>query len=132
MRQLQQTMKLNQITVPTHHMLKSIAFYQKLGFHLIVDSSPRYARFICPDDNATFSLHHVDELPKGHGVTIYFESDRLDDLVDDLKTKGVEFEHGPIDQPWLWREARLHDPDGNQLILYHAGINRKTPPWRIN
>ncbi|MEM7380928.1 MAG: VOC family protein, partial [Bacteroidota bacterium] len=38
----------------------------------------------------------------------------------------------PRDQSWLWREARLKDPDGNTLILYHAGENRKNPPWRIN
>jgi hypothetical protein len=35
------------------------------------------------------------------------------------------------DQTWLWREARLKDPDGNQLILYSAGKNRKDPPWKI-
>jgi len=44
---------------------------------------------------------------------------------------GVTFESGPCDQPWLWREARLRDPDGNAICLYWAGPNRRFPPWRL-
>jgi hydroxymethylpyrimidine/phosphomethylpyrimidine kinase len=31
----------------------------------------------------------------------------------------------------MWREARLRDPDGNIIFLYHAGEARRFPPWRI-
>jgi len=41
------------------------------------------------------------------------------------------FEELPTDKGWLWREARLKDPDNNQLILFYAGDNRKNPPWKI-
>jgi hydroxymethylpyrimidine/phosphomethylpyrimidine kinase len=34
-------------------------------------------------------------------------------------------------QRWLWREAWLRDPAGNSICLYHAGDNRRFPPWRI-
>ena len=44
---------------------------------------------------------------------------------------GIEIETLPIDQTWLWREARLKDLDGNQLILFYGGRNRKNPPWKI-
>ena len=27
-------------------------------------------------------------------------------------------------------QARLKDPDGNEICLYHAGVNRLDPPWR--
>jgi hypothetical protein len=43
----------------------------------------------------------------------------------------LEFERRPVDQPWLWREARLRDPDGNWLCLLRAGENRLVPPWRL-
>ena len=125
-------MKLNQITVPTLDVPRSIAFYKKLGLQLIVEALPHYARFIVPEGGSTFSLHHVEDLPKGEGIYVYFESDRLDEWVADLISKGIEFDEMPEDRPWLWREARLKDPDGNQLILYHAGENRKNPPWRIS
>ena len=124
-------MKLNQITVPSLDITKSISFYKDLGLQLIVEALPHYGRFVCPDGNATFSVHLVETLPLEPGVVIYFEYNHLDEEVDKLIKKGIKFDELPQDQPWLWREARLKDPDGNQLILYHAGENRLNPPWRI-
>ena len=43
----------------------------------------------------------------------------------------IAFEHGPRNQPWMWREARLRDPDGNIIFFYKAGENRRFPPWRM-
>ena len=123
-------MNLNQITVPVTDVEKSINFYEKLGLKLIVKSLPDYARFECPEGNATFSLHRVDQ-PSGEGIWVYFEVQDLDSYANELINKGVVFEELPNDKPWLWRESRLKDPDDNQLILYFAGHNRKNPPWRI-
>ena len=125
-------MNLNQITVPVRDVPRSIEFYKKLGLQPIVEALPHYARFEVPEGGSTFSLHQVEELPKGEGIYVYFESDRLDEWIDELIVKGIEFDEKPEDRPWLWREARLKDPDGNQLILYYAGENRLNPPWRIS
>lgn len=124
-------MNLNQVTVPSLDLERSVSFYETLGLQLIVNSLPLYARFVCPDGNSTFSLHQVGQLPAGEGIWVYFECDDLDAYVAQLAGKGIVFEAMPVDQPWLWREARLKDPDGNQLILFHAGENRLNPPWRI-
>ncbi len=124
-------MNLNQITVPSLDLSKSIPFYEKLGLKLIVKSLPHYARFECPDGEATFSIHQSEELPKGEGIFVYFECENLDELIDELKEKGIKFDQEPTDQRWLWREARLKDTDGNQLILFYGGENRLNPPWRI-
>lgn len=125
-------MNLNQITIPSLDLEKSVPFYQKLGMRLIVDSVPRYARFECTEGDATFSIHKVDELPRGEGVVVYFEIKELDEYVQRLISEHqLEFEELPDDKPWLWREARLKDPDGNQLILFYAGDDRKNPPWRL-
>ena len=126
-------MNLNQITVPSSDLEKSIPFYETLGLKLIVKALPHYARFECPDGSSTFSLHQqVDDFPKGEGVYVYFECEDLDEKVADLKAKGIQFELDPTDQSWLWREARLKDLDGNQLILFYGGENRLNPPWRID
>ncbi|RMB56437.1 VOC family protein [Dokdonia sinensis] len=125
-------MNLNQITVPSLDLEKSVAFYKTLGLKLIVDALPRYARFECPDGDATFSVHLVDKLSEGDGISIYFETETLDEDVLRFRESGLTFDLLPKDQSWLWREARLNDPDGNQIILYFAGDNRKNPPWRIN
>lgn len=124
-------MNLNQITVPSLDLEPAISFYETLGLTLIVKSLPHYARFQCPDGDATLSIHSVEKLPTGEGIHIYFECNQLDSMVEELIDKGVVFEELPNDKPWLWREAHLKDPDGNHLILYHAGINRLNPPWRI-
>ncbi|MFK7001946.1 VOC family protein [Flavobacterium oreochromis] len=125
-------MNLNQITVPSLNLTRSIPFYEKLGLKLIVKSLPHYARFECPKGNATFSIHKTNELPKGEGICVYFECENLDEQVNKLKKFGIVFEQEPTNEPWLWREARLKDPDGNQLILFYAGNNRLNPPWRID
>ncbi len=124
-------MNLNQITVPSLDLTKSVSFYKKLGLKLIVEALPHYARFECPDGNSTFSIHLCDKLPIGDGIYVYFESENLDNEVERLVQEGLEFDELPNDKRWLWREARLKDPDGNQIILFYGGENRLNPPWRI-
>lgn len=125
-------MNLNQVTVPSLNVEKSISFYEKIGLQLIVKALPHYARFACPSGDATFSIHLTASLPEGDGVYVYFECEDLDDKVEYLINQNITFDELPNDKPWLWREARLKDLDNNQLILFKAGENRLNPPWRIN
>ena len=125
-------MDLNQVTIPSIDLYRSTAFYETLGLQLIVDSKPHYVRFELPEGNATFSIHKVEELPVVSGVVVYFEVKELEQIVNTLIEKGIKFESKPEEKSWLWKEATLLDPDGNQIILYTAGKNRKNPPWRIN
>jgi len=124
-------MNLNQITIPSLDIEKSILFYKTLGLKLIVKSPPNYARFQCPQGNSTFSIQQVEQLPTGNGIHIYFECNNLDKFVIELIDKGIEFEEMPNDKNWLWREAHLKDIDKNHLILYYAGENRLNPPWKL-
>ncbi len=124
-------MNLNQITVPSLDVARSILFYQTLGLKLIVESLPHYARFECTDGNSTFSVQQVEKLPTGEGIHVYFECENLDEYIHELISKGMAFEEIPNDKRWLWREARVKDPDNNQLILYYAGDNRLNPPWKL-
>lgn len=122
-------MNLNQVTIAVSNIEKSIDFYVNLGLKLIV-KSPHYARFECPDGDATFSIH-IDGKPSSTTV-VYFEVDDIDVKVRELMHKGIKFEQLPEDKSWLWREAYLNDLDSNKLIIFQAGENRKNPPWRIN
>ena len=124
-------MKLNQVTVQSTDVARAVEFYKRLGLILIVESLPKYARFVCPDGDTTFSIHVADETAGAPRVVVYFECDDLDERVGQLKQAGISFESGPADQPWLWREAYLRDPDGNVICLYYAGENRLNPPWRL-
>ena len=124
-------MNLNQVTVYTKNVEEAVRFYEKLGLLLIVNSIPHYARFECPDGDSTVSLHETDKETINPNIVLYFECDDLDEKVSELKDKGIKFEQEPIDQTWLWREAHLRDLDGNKIILFYAGENRKNPPWRV-
>lgn len=123
-------MNLNQVTVPVLDIPKAVQFYQALGLKLIVES-PHYARFECPEGEATFSLHITDKLPEGEGISVYFECNDLDAKVDELIKQGIAFDELPNDKRWLWREAHLKDLDNNHIVLYFAGDNRKNPPWKV-
>lgn len=124
-------MNLDQVTVGCLDLEESVRFYVRLGLRQIVSSPPDYARFECPDGGSTFSLHLEPRvLPDGTTV-VYFEVADLDATVSALKAQGLAFELEPRDQPWLWREAYLRDPAGNRVCLFHAGRNRRFPPWRI-
>ncbi|MDC7994901.1 VOC family protein [Altibacter sp. HG106] len=125
-------MNLNQVTVPAINVAASVAFYEALGLQLIVYTEDTYARFECPKGGSTFSVHKVDNLPKGSGVYTYFEVNDVAAKVTELRTKGIAVDEGPVEQSWLWTEARLRDPSNNQIIIYHAGDHRKNPPWRIS
>ncbi len=123
-------MDLNQITLETADFDASVAFYQQLGLKLIVLSEGRYARFELPSGSSTLSLHH-NEVPVVGGAVFYFEVNDVDARYDELREVDVQFDTEPTDEPWLWREARFRDPAGNRLCLFHAGPNRRFPPWRI-
>lgn len=126
-------MNLNQVTLPARDVAESVAFYRRLGAESglvqIVDAVD-YARFECLDGGATFSLHRAD-VAASPGFVVYFKVAQLDAMVARLQSAGMEFTQLPRDEPWLWREARLRDPSGNEICLYWAGRNRRHPPWRI-
>ena len=123
-------MKLNQVTVGCLDYVQSVAFYQRLGLVQIVDSPPRYARFET-ETGETLSIHAMDKIGTA-STLIYFEYDDLDAKVASLQSSGIAFDSLPKDQSWGWREARLSDPAGNPLCLFHGGGNRRFPPWRID
>jgi hydroxymethylpyrimidine/phosphomethylpyrimidine kinase len=122
--------RLNQVTVTGTNYDRSVEFYRKLGLKQIVANPPDYARFETAG-GATFSVQ-IDPEEKIIATTaVYLECDDLDQRVEQLARSGLAFEHGPRNQPWMWREARLRDPDGNIIFLYKAGEARRFPPWRM-
>jgi hydroxymethylpyrimidine/phosphomethylpyrimidine kinase len=120
---------LNHVTVGCRNYAASVDFYKALGLQQIVDSPDNaYARFEMPN-GVTFSIQQNDDCATS--TVVYFESKRLDAWVTELSSQGYVFEQMPQDESWGWREARLLDPAGNMVCLYHAGENRRYPAWRI-
>ena len=123
-------MELNQVTLPARDVVASVSFYRTMGFELIVNAQ-HYARFKSLKGDATFSISVCDAFAAPSKTVLYFECADLDKQVRALQATGMQFTQEPKDEPWLWREARLVDPSGNVICLYHAGEHRLTPPWRV-
>lgn len=125
-------MDLNQITIAVRDFHESIAFYSALGLKLIVrDAAALYARFELPSGATTLSLYE-DRMANPGDTVLYFEVDDLDRRYSELCAVGIEFRGPPTDQSWRWREAHFADPTGNRLCLFHAGAERRFPPWRLD
>ncbi len=124
-------LRLNHVTVTGKDYDTMVSFYRALGLKQIVDSRENgYARFET-EGGTTFSIQVDPDESVSETTAIYFECDDLDARVERLARSGVPFEHGPRNQPWMWREARLRDPSGNTIFLYRAGEARRFPPWRM-
>ena len=125
-------LRLNQVTVTGTNYRQSVDFYRTLGLRQIVDSPENgYARFETAG-GATLSVQIDPEETISPTTAVYLECDDLDERTEQLARNGIAFEHGPRNQPWMWREARLRDPSGNIIFLYKAGEARRFPPWRID
>jgi catechol 2,3-dioxygenase-like lactoylglutathione lyase family enzyme len=124
-------MRLNHVTLIVTDFERSAAFYSALGLIPIVHEPPRYARFQCPDSDATLSVEVTGEPRLLARAQLFFECPDLDRTVATLKAKGMNFEQDPTDMFYLWREARLRDPDGHDIRLYYAGDYRLNPPWKV-
>ena len=127
-------MNFNHITLVVSDLERSRAFYSQLGLIQIVDTPPRYARFRLPNGDATLSIE-VDPAVSGTpgAAQLFFECPDIDEVAAALKAKGLEFEQEPTDMFYMWREARLRDPDGHDIRLYkeNAPDVRLNPPWKI-
>ena len=122
-------MELRRTVIPGKD--QHVRIVQPWGEGLLDQTDLASQSFEAPEGGTTLSLHLVPAMPAGETAVIYLESDTLDADVARLKAAGFTFAQDPKDEPWLWREARLADPDGNEICLYHAGENRLNPPWRV-
>jgi catechol 2,3-dioxygenase-like lactoylglutathione lyase family enzyme len=99
------------IMLPVKDRQASKAFYQQLGFKVIVEAPAAHGetwiQMGLPGDDTTISLSGFS------GVIC--STDNIENEIKSLKAKGIEV--GKIDDtPW-GRFAWLKDPDGNSLCL---------------
>jgi catechol 2,3-dioxygenase-like lactoylglutathione lyase family enzyme len=69
-------MNLNHVTLIVTELQRSIDFYRTLGLVPIVYAPPRYARFVCPQGDATLSIEVTGEAVLAARIQLYFECER--------------------------------------------------------
>lgn len=127
-------MRFSHVTLMVSEVPRSRAFYLQLGFELIVDTA-HYCRFLptIGDGDGTVSIEqHHGPIASGAQLGLEFSSAvDLDAYVATLRARGIDIAEAPIDRPWLWRDARVFDPDRHEWMLFFAGPNKLHPPWRV-
>ena len=126
-------MQLNHVTLPADDYEASRAWYLALGLTQIVAAPPRYARFEMPGAENAGATLSFEVVAGNHAGTaeIFLHCDDVDADYATAMVRGVVFDHPPRDEDYLWRRTATRDPAGNRIILFHAGINQRFPPWRI-
>jgi catechol 2,3-dioxygenase-like lactoylglutathione lyase family enzyme len=115
--------RLEGLTLRVESVKRSIAFYGgKLGFTVEIDKAPHFAMIrvggpqggtigLLPNDPADAPGSSAMTPEQRAGIHIELTTDRLDELYELLKARGVVFFAPPHEEPWE-RSMRAHDPDG--------------------
>jgi catechol 2,3-dioxygenase-like lactoylglutathione lyase family enzyme len=113
------------VSVPVSDPERARAFYvDTLGFELRRDdrSMPGMRWIQVAPKGSAVSLTLVtwfESMPAGSLRGLVLRSDNLQADYQTLRSKGVEFEGPPQQQPWA-TEAVFRDPDGNRFVLQEA------------
>ncbi len=109
------------VWLPVTDMQRAIDFYSGTLGLKATQQEPEWAELEA--DGLKIGLNaREEETPGGEGgaVVAFTPDTELEQAVEELGGKGVEFTDGISEHPW-GRIATFHDPDGNALQLY-------TPP----
>ncbi|WP_368293889.1 VOC family protein [Dehalobacter sp. TBBPA1] len=99
------------------NMQRSRTFYEKLGQKVKYDFGENI------EFDGGFSIHleeHFSKLlgigqynilKKSNNFELYFETEKIGRVYDEMKEVGVEFIHEVREQPWGQRVMRFYDPD---------------------
>lgn len=95
-------------------------FYEEmLGQKVLMDHGPNVGFeggfSLWQKDHANqilFGRPFTGELPLGkHNLELYFETEELEKIINNLVSSKTEFVHPLIEQPWGQRVIRMYDPD---------------------
>ena len=113
------------ISYSVSNLEQSIIFYRDLiGLKLII-SNDSWAEFNVDGQRLAIHKKKDDKTSDvNSGATVYFEANPIENTVDALKIKGINF-HGEIDTYPYGKLIIFHDLDKNSLGLYEPPKNNK-------
>lgn len=62
-------------------------------------------------NNLIFGQTKTTLCEKNHDFELYFETENLDEVLNQLNSADVELVHAMVEQPWGQRVVRVYDPD---------------------
>jgi len=111
------------ISIPVTDQARAKAFYQKLGFEVIVEApfggGSQWVQMGFPGQEASITLvNWFPKMPAGCIQGFVIKTNNVEDDIKELTAKGIEV--GTIDNtPW-GKFLSIKDPDGNGLSLHES------------
>jgi len=110
----------------TPDISRALGFYRdlldgKVGYQFPPEGEPGYVGLDLGSSHMGIGLDpQTKSGARGQRITLWVYADDCDAAVDRLRGAGVPVIDEPADQPWGERVARVHDPDGNVVIIGSA------------
>lgn len=107
----------------TPDLQRALGFYRdlldgKVGYQFPPEGAPGYVGLDLGSSHIGIGLNPDTATEGGdQRFTLWVYADDCDAAVDRLRAAGVVVIEEPADQPWGERVARVHDPDGNVVII---------------
>ena len=108
----------------TNDLPRLLAFYRDLLGGTVTfqfpapDGEPAYVGVDIGASHLGIGSDPQGSAPEGRQrFALWIYVDDCDTVVEALRTAGVTVVAPPGDQPWGERVARVHDPDGNEVII---------------
>ena len=110
--------KISFISYPVSNLQQSILFYRDLlGFKLLLNID-NWAEFNIDGQRlAIYEKKNSNNTSDQFGTTVYFEANPIEDMVKDLRSKGIIF-RGEIKIYSYGKLILFSDPDDNSFGLY--------------
>ncbi len=101
--------------LPVRHMLESIAFYRRLGFHYEPYGDGGDYAFLSMDGFSVHLRSGGDAELAANPCGVYFYLEDVDGYFATVTAAGVRTLNRPEDRPWGVREFAVSDPDETLL-----------------
>ena len=107
---------ISAVTLATTDMAASVAFYERLRFHLLYGGrASRFSSFRAGGGYLNLQADEAWMPPEAMWGRVIFHVDDVDAMYELTLTAGLTPSAPPADAPWGERFFHIRDPDGHEL-----------------
>jgi predicted enzyme related to lactoylglutathione lyase len=115
--------KVSSILIGVSDLNKARPFYEQVFAMTFNEFRPPFASATLNDvefnieENAVYRSSDWAKLYVGGRKQVSFQTDNLEQFIQQARSFGATVVKEPVDQPWGWKEAIIADFDNNEFII---------------